>query len=88
MISAILWWLLFDRVRNASFCPIFCECISIHCTDKQHHSPEDQAVLEAEYQRNPKPDKASRMEIVKRVALGEREVQVCSTDLRTITGEC
>jgi hypothetical protein len=55
---------------------------------KQHHSPEDQAVLEAEYQKNPKPDKVARMEIVKRVALGEREVQVCSTDLETITGEC
>ena len=55
---------------------------------KQHHSPEDQAILETEYQRNPKPDKAARMEIVKRVALGEREVQVCSADLHKITGEC
>lgn len=39
-------------------------------------SPEDHATLEAEYERNPKPDKAARMEIVNRVALGEKEVQV------------
>jgi len=38
-------------------------------------SPEDQRTLEAEYQKNPKPDKAARMEIVTRVALGEKEVQ-------------
>lgn len=39
-------------------------------------SPEDQAILENEYLRNPKPDKAARMDIVRRVALGEKEVQV------------
>lgn len=39
-------------------------------------SPEDQQTLEAEYARNPKPDKAARMLIVNRVALGEKEVQV------------
>lgn len=39
-------------------------------------SPEDQNILEAEYARNPKPDKAARMLIVNRVALGEKEVQV------------
>ena len=39
-------------------------------------SPQDQVILEAEYGRNPKPDKAARMEIVSRVALGEKEVQV------------
>ena len=39
-------------------------------------SPEDHAILEAEYQRNPKPDKAARSEIVGRVSLGEKEVQV------------
>jgi len=32
--------------------------------------------LKAEYQRNPKPDKALRMEIASKVALGEKEVQV------------
>lgn len=40
------------------------------------YSPEDHAILEAEYGRNPKPDKAARMAIVDRVALGEKEVQV------------
>jgi hypothetical protein len=54
-----------------------------HCLHKTrtlltlwYYSPEDQATLEAEYKKNPKPDKAARMEIVKRVALGEKEVQV------------
>lgn len=40
------------------------------------NSKEDEEILKAEYQRNPKPDKASRLDIVSRVALGEKEVQV------------
>ncbi|KAI9802994.1 MAG: hypothetical protein M1825_002227 [Sarcosagium campestre] len=40
------------------------------------NSPEDQAILEHEYQKHPKPDKAIRLDIVKRVALGEKEVQI------------
>lgn len=47
-------------------------CSSILTDD----SPEDQAILEAEFEQNSKPDKATRMEIVKKVALGEKEVQV------------
>lgn len=43
---------------------------------RRRTSPEDQKILEAEYQRNNKPDKAARLEIVKRVALGEKEVQI------------
>ncbi|KAI9786715.1 MAG: hypothetical protein M1816_007856 [Peltula sp. TS41687] len=43
---------------------------------RRRTSPEDQAILEEEYQRNPKPDKAARMNIVNRVALGEKEVQI------------
>lgn len=39
-------------------------------------SPEDHAVLEAEYLKNPKPDKTARADIVSRVSLGEKEVQV------------
>lgn len=39
-------------------------------------SPEDQNILEAAYTRNPKPDKMERLELVKQVALGEKEVQV------------
>jgi hypothetical protein len=39
-------------------------------------SPEDLKILEEEYQKNPKPDKATRKDIVSRVALGEKEVQV------------
>lgn len=50
-------------------------CIGIP-TNVLSYSPEDQATLEAEYKRNPKPDKTARLEIVKSVALGEKEVQV------------
>jgi hypothetical protein len=39
-------------------------------------SKEDEEVLKTEYQKNPKPDKAARIEIVSKVALGEKEVQV------------
>lgn len=39
-------------------------------------SKEDEDILKAEYERNQKPDKASRMEIASKVALGEKEVQV------------
>ena len=43
-------------------------------------SPEDHAILEAEYQRNSKPDKAARADIVNRVSLGEKEVQVSKNE--------
>ncbi|KAL4756929.1 homeobox domain-containing protein [Aspergillus foveolatus] len=43
---------------------------------RRRTSPEDYAILEAEYQRNPKPDKISRANIVSRVSLGEKEVQI------------
>lgn len=36
----------------------------------------DKSVLEAAYHANPKPDKAARLEIVNRVSLNEKEVQV------------
>jgi len=41
-------------------------------------SAKDKAILEAAYKANPKPDKAARLEIVERVSLNEKEVQVCS----------
>lgn len=44
-------------------------------------SPEDQAILETAYSRDPKPDKAARIELVKQVALGEKEVQVCTATI-------
>ncbi|KAF7178263.1 hypothetical protein CNMCM7691_006938 [Aspergillus felis] len=43
---------------------------------RRRTSPEDHAILEAEYQRNPKPDKTARTSIVSRVSLGEKEVQI------------
>lgn len=36
----------------------------------------DKVVLEAAYHANPKPDKSARLDIVKRVSLNEKEVQV------------
>ncbi|KAK2758970.1 hypothetical protein FQN54_003068 [Arachnomyces sp. PD_36] len=43
---------------------------------RRRTSPEDHAILEAEYQRNPKPDRTARANIVSRVALGDKEVQI------------
>lgn len=40
------------------------------------HSPADQVILEAEYKQNPKPNKAARADIVEKVTLNEKEVQV------------
>lgn len=40
------------------------------------NSPEDHNILEQEYKRNPKPDKAARLEIVEKVKLTEKEVQI------------
>lgn len=42
-------------------------------------SKEDEDILKSEYLKNPKPSKAARLEIVKKVALGEKEVQVRPT---------
>ena len=44
---------------------------------RRRTSPQDHALLEAAYQRNSKPDKNERIEIVSQVDLGEKEVQVC-----------
>ncbi|KAI9697802.1 MAG: hypothetical protein M1836_004478 [Candelina mexicana] len=52
---------------------------------RRRTSPEDQIILEGEYARNPKPDKAARLEIVKRVALGEKEVQIWFQNRRQST---
>ncbi|ORY14418.1 hypothetical protein BCR34DRAFT_623348 [Clohesyomyces aquaticus] len=43
---------------------------------RRRTSKDDEEVLKAEYLKNPKPDKAARMEIVSKVALGEKEVQI------------
>ncbi|KAL6708616.1 Homeobox protein yox1 [Coniothyrium glycines] len=43
---------------------------------RRRTSKEDEDVLKAEYQKNPKPDKAARLDIVSKVALGEKEVQI------------
>jgi len=43
---------------------------------RRRTSPQDHAKLEAAYQRNSKPDKQERIDIVSQVELGEKEVQV------------
>lgn len=43
-----------------------------------NYSKEDEEILKSEYGRNPKPDKAARIQIVSQVALSEKEVQVWS----------
>ncbi|KAK5170443.1 Homeobox protein yox1 [Saxophila tyrrhenica] len=43
---------------------------------RRRTSPEDQAILEAAYAHNSKPDKAARIQLAQQVALGEKEVQI------------
>ncbi|KAK1065320.1 Homeobox protein yox1 [Friedmanniomyces endolithicus] len=43
---------------------------------RKRTSLEDQSVLEDAYKRDPKPDKTARLEIVRMVNLGEKEVQI------------
>ncbi|KAL8994837.1 MAG: hypothetical protein Q9169_005313 [Polycauliona sp. 2 TL-2023] len=45
---------------------------------RRRTSPEDQAILEAAFQKNAKPDKAERAELLSRVSLGEKELSVCA----------
>ena len=49
-------------------------------TKRKRTSPEDLAVLEAEYEKNPRPDKTSRIKVVERVSLSDKEVQVRAPD--------
>lgn len=55
---------------------VFEEYTIYNITDRHAHSADDQATLEAAYKRDPKPDKAARLQLVEQVALGEKEVQV------------
>lgn len=52
------------------------EASSLSRQKRRRTSPQDHAFLEMAYQRNSKPDKNERIEIVSRVELGEKEVQV------------
>ncbi|MCJ1394877.1 hypothetical protein MMC18_007757 [Xylographa bjoerkii] len=52
---------------------------------RKRTSAADHAVLESEYQRNSKPDKAARTEIVGRVALDDKEVQIWFQNRRQVT---
>lgn len=51
---------------------------------RKRTSPADQAILEAEYKQNPKPNKAARAEIVEKVSLNEKEVQIWFQNRRQI----
>ncbi|MCJ1402280.1 hypothetical protein MMC11_005500 [Xylographa trunciseda] len=52
---------------------------------RKRTSAADHAILEAEYQRNSKPDKTARIEIVRRVALNDKEVQIWFQNRRQVT---
>ncbi|ORY66384.1 uncharacterized protein BCR38DRAFT_456948 [Pseudomassariella vexata] len=43
---------------------------------RKRTTTQDKSILEAAYHSNPKPDKAARLDIVKRVSLNEKEVQI------------
>ncbi|KAI1128402.1 hypothetical protein F5Y10DRAFT_240630 [Nemania abortiva] len=43
---------------------------------RKRTTSQDKSILEAAYNSNPKPDKAARLDIVKRVSLNEKEVQI------------
>ncbi|KAI3342688.1 hypothetical protein F4824DRAFT_442921 [Ustulina deusta] len=43
---------------------------------RKRTTSQDKTILEAAYTSNPKPDKAARLDIVKRVSLNEKEVQI------------
>ncbi|KAI0176242.1 hypothetical protein GGR52DRAFT_352684 [Hypoxylon sp. FL1284] len=43
---------------------------------RKRTTTQDKAILEAAYTSNPKPDKAARLDIVSRVSLNEKEVQI------------
>ncbi|CZT49896.1 related to LIM homeobox protein [Rhynchosporium secalis] len=51
---------------------------------RKRTSPADQAILEAEYKQNPKPNKAARADIVEKVFLNEKEVQIWFQNRRQI----
>ena len=51
-------------------------CLCAHTNT--FHSPDDQRILEEAFARNPRPSKEERAEIINRVALGDKEVQVLS----------
>ncbi|MCJ1287412.1 hypothetical protein MMC26_006761 [Xylographa opegraphella] len=52
---------------------------------RKRTSAADHAILESEYQRNSKPDKAARTAIVERVALNDKEVQIWFQNRRQVT---
>ncbi|KAF7524162.1 hypothetical protein G7054_g11505 [Neopestalotiopsis clavispora] len=43
---------------------------------RKRTTTQDKSILEAAYNANPKPDKAARLDLVKRVSLNEKEVQI------------
>ncbi|EPQ64399.1 Bgt-1650 [Blumeria graminis f. sp. tritici] len=51
---------------------------------RKRTSPHDQAALEAQYRRNPKPNKITRAEIVEEISLNEKEVQIWFQNRRQI----
>ncbi|KAL8653469.1 MAG: hypothetical protein Q9210_002075 [Variospora velana] len=55
-----------------------------HSHTRRRTCPGDQAVLEAAYKENPKPDKARRTEMSQRVSLGEKEIAIWFQNKRQV----
>ena len=60
--------------------------MTLEVSPPSFYSTQDKAILEAAYNANPKPDKAARLDIVKRVSLNEKEVQVCISAALDVRG--
>ncbi|KAL8816464.1 MAG: hypothetical protein Q9223_004533 [Gallowayella weberi] len=52
---------------------------------RRRTSPEDQVILEAAYKNNPKPDKSERVELLKKVTLGEKELSIWFQNRRQVS---
>ncbi|KAL8683205.1 MAG: hypothetical protein Q9186_000817 [Xanthomendoza sp. 1 TL-2023] len=52
---------------------------------RRRTSPEDQVILEAAYKSNPKPDKSERVELLKKVTLGEKELSIWFQNRRQVS---
>ncbi|KAL9604021.1 MAG: hypothetical protein Q9219_000783 [cf. Caloplaca sp. 3 TL-2023] len=52
---------------------------------RRRTSPEDQAILEAAYRNDPKPDKAARAELAHRVSLNEKEISIWYQNKRQVS---
>lgn len=82
-------------LRNLAFAPFSVSnpigpyaCQMANMLLSRLNSTKDKLILEEAYSINPKPDKQARLEIVNRVSLNEKEVQVCRLPALPSIGSC